>query len=168
MSMRTRLFLKANISVLIAALGVLGAVAYQVPVARAITDPAAGLSRIEQKGLVPCGGTGQAACRICDIFKLAKNITDFIVYAGFFITAAAIGIGGFMILAGAYSEDKVKQGKETLTAAIVGLIIILFAWFIVDTAIKVLVGDISLTSPAAGGFKNVGPWNAFQCENFRP
>lgn len=128
------------------------------------------LEKIEEKGLVPCGGTGQKACELCDIFQLAKNITDFIVYLGFFIATGAIGVGGFMIMIGGAAPSTLEQGKNAMTAGIVGLLIILFAWFIVDTSIKVLVGDVTIfdfTSTGASqfrGLENFGPWNSFKCE----
>lgn len=130
------------------------------------------LEQIEEKGLVPCGGTGQKPCQLCDIFQLAKNITDYVVYLGFFIATGAIGVGGFMIMIGGAAPSTLEQGKNAMTAGVVGLLIILFAWFIVDLSIKVMVGSVDIKSiisggGGAGGFKNVGPWNSFKCEELR-
>lgn len=138
------------------------------------------LEQIEKRGLVPCGrsdapGTPseyQKSCELCDIFKLAKNITDYVAFLGFFVTAAAIGIGGFMIMIGGTMPSTLEQGKKVMTAGIVGLLIILFAWFIVDLSIKVMVGNVDVKSiisggGGAGGFRNIGPWNSFKCEELK-
>ena len=135
--------------------------------ASSAVDTSAGQT-IESKGLVPCGTSGKPACQPCDLLTLAKNITDYIVYIGFSITTLMIGVGGIMIFAGAYSEKQIETGKEILRNAIIGLLIILFAWLIVDTIIKVLVSDytvLDVTRANAGAFKNFGPWNNFQCIN---
>lgn len=129
------------------------------------------LSELERQGLVPCGTSKTKPCELCDIFKLAKNVTDGIVYLGFFVATAAVGIGGFMIMIGGAVPQTLEQGKKAMTAGIIGLLIILFAWFIVDLSIKVMVGNVDVksiitTGGGAGGFQNIGPWNSFQCEKF--
>ncbi len=135
-----------------------------------LQNPASTLSQIEQRGIVPCATSNTTSmCKLCDIFKLAKNITDFFIYAGLAVTSAFIGYGGFMILAGSYSEEKTRHGKEILTSAITGLLILLVAWLIVDTSIKVLTNIPVLGqgsgSGVSGGFLRgqLGPWNAITC-----
>ncbi|MEK7636114.1 MAG: pilin [Patescibacteria group bacterium] len=136
-----------------------------------LTDPVSTLRDIESRGLVPCGTLTTSSCKLCDIFQLAKNLTDFFIYAGLMITAGFIGYGGFLILTGSYSEEKTRHGKEVLTSAITGLLILLVAWLIVDTSIKVL-KDVPVLGPGAGSgasegllFNQLGPWNDIQCQN---
>ena len=136
--------------------------------ASSAVDTSAGQA-IESKGLVPCTNE----CKECDLLKLAKNITDYIVYIGFSITTLMIGVGGIMIFAGAYSEKQVETGKEILQNAIIGLLIILFAWLIVDTLIKALVSDYTASdimkqTSTGASFKNLGPWNSIQCKPLIP
>lgn len=126
------------------------------------------IQTIEQQGIVPCGKGTSPSCKVCDIYKLAQNVTDYIIGLAFFVATAAIAIGGVMILIGAYSEERVKLGKEILTDGIVGLLIILFAWLMVDTIIKVLVTNgnfLDITRTTGSGFQisNLGPWNAIRC-----
>ena len=135
-----------------------------------LQNPASTLRQIEERGIVPCDTSNNpASCKLCDIFKLAKNITDFFVYAGLAVTSAFIGYGGFMILAGSYSEEKTRHGKEILTSAITGLLILLVAWLIVDTSVKVLTNIPVLGQGSGSGFSGgflrgqLGPWNAIQC-----
>lgn len=130
------------------------------------------LSTLEQQGVVPCGtGTNPSFCKFCDFFKLAKNVTDFIMAAGFLITVLAFAVGGFMILISSYSEEQVRRGKQIMTSSVIGLIIVLFAWLIVDTTIKALAsGGNVIYSSSGGGFfgGTFGPWNSFNCEANQP
>ena len=132
--------------------------------AQALSNPG-NLQFYVEWGIVPCGTAATTPCTLCDLFLLADNVTDFMVYAGFLVVSVFIGYGGLMILAGSYSESKVQRGKEILTSAIVGLLILLAAWLIVDTAIKLLLGiDVfSVSSSLPAGLGTFGPWNAVQC-----
>ena len=101
--------------------------------------------------LVPCGGSGQEPCQFCDLFKLVKNVLDFGVKIAIPIAVIAIVYGGIMILTAGASPERAKQGKDIVTAAIIGLVIVLLAWLILDTLIKLI---------AKGEF---GPWNQLKC-----
>lgn len=120
---------------------------------------------VEKTGIVSCGKAGLKDCKICGLLELAQRITAYIVYIGLSVTTLMIGVGGIMIFAGAYSEKQVETGKEILTNAVVGLLIILFAWFTVNIIIKVMVGGTDiLNSTDAGRFKNLAqPWNSIKC-----
>ena len=104
--------------------------------------------------LVPCGGTGQKACTVCDFFVGIKNIVDFLTEAVAMPVAVIILIyGGVMLLTSGGSEDKIRKGKSALWQAVWGLIIVFAAWLIIDTIIKWL---------GAGGMGEIqgwGPWN---------
>ena len=98
--------------------------------------------------LVPCG---PGECAWNDLYKLAKNIIDFMIYNLIFpISAVMIVVGGIMIMTAGDSSSRVASGKEILTAAIVGLLIALLAWLIIDTIISIL------------SDKKFGPWNTFK------
>jgi len=117
--------------------------------------------------LVPCGGkdasgNSQPACTWCYLMQMFKNIVDFLIYIIFPIAAAMIVIGGISIMTAAGSPAKISKGREIITAAIIGLLIALFSWLIIDTIIKVLAGI-----PTGGGageiLKGLGPWNTLKC-----
>lgn len=106
--------------------------------------------------LVPCGIGGNNPCNICHLAVLLDNVIGFLIY---FIAIPGAGlmivIGGFMMLIGAGSESRVGTGKKMITNAIVGVLIVLLSWLIVDTAIKTLTGNFS-----AGNFTGAfGVWN---------
>lgn len=97
-------------------------------------------------------------CTICGLVELLDRIIDFLIY---YIAIPGAGImiavGGFMMLIGAGSESRVGAGKKMITNAIVGIIIVLAGWLIVDTVIKALTGG---KDQFIGTF---GTWNAPKC-----
>ncbi len=107
-------------------------------------------------GLVPCGGVGQNPCTWCDFGVMANNIFNFTVYSIIIPIAVAVVIwGGFVIMTAGGSPEKVKSGRDIIKSAIIGIIITLAAWLIIDTIIKI----------AATGWSSlkIGPWNQIGC-----
>jgi hypothetical protein len=101
-----------------------------------------------QAALVPCGPGAGAACTWADFYQLAKNIIDFMIYNLVFpISAVMIVVGGIMIMTAGDSSSRVATGKEIIAAAVVGLLIALLSWLIIDTIMKILTNG------------RLGPWN---------
>lgn len=101
-----------------------------------------------QAALVPCGPGVGDSCKWGDFGKLIKNIIDFTIYNLVFpISAVMIVVGGFFIMTAGGSTERVSKGKEIATAAVVGLLIALTSWLIIDTIIKILTDG------------RLGPWN---------
>ncbi len=113
------------------------------------------LNFADAAGLVPCGGSTEPACSWCSLMQLFKNIIDFMLYLIFPLAAVMIVVGGFNIMTAAGSPAKISKGREIITAAVVGLLIALFSYFIIDTIVKVI----------AVGWENagLGPWNQLNC-----
>lgn len=101
--------------------------------------------------LVTCGLVGSGNfCDMCDLIVLVKSFLDFIWKSAWVIAAAMMVYGGFyMILPsfGAGGAGMFEKGKKILTNVAWGLVIVFFAWIIIDTIIKVVAGQ-SLTSGA--------------------
>lgn len=126
--------------------------------------------------IVPCGITslGQPPCNLCYIGVAIMNLTDFLLYyVALPATALLIAAGGIILLIAGPSENLHTLGKNILTSTIIGIIIVLAAWIIVDTVIKVLtVKDFNLTGEPGSLFKNFtgntggfGPWNKIDPTN---
>ncbi|PIR42098.1 MAG: hypothetical protein COV30_00130 [Candidatus Yanofskybacteria bacterium CG10_big_fil_rev_8_21_14_0_10_37_15] len=108
--------------------------------------------------IVPCGtSSNPQECTRCDLFKLFKNIIDFLLY-GFMPPVAAILFvwGGFLILMGGASPGNISRGKSIFWNTFLGVLIMLSSWLITNTIIKSL-ADESITNP------NV-PWYQFECK----
>lgn len=108
-------------------------------------------------GLVPCGGgESESACTWCNLMQMISNIVNFMLYIIFPIAAAMIVIGGISIMTAAGSPQKITKGKEIITAAIIGLLIALFSYLIIDTIIKII-------AVGWNGIQGLEPWNTLKC-----
>jgi len=104
------------------------------------------------QGLVPCGGTGQPKCEACHLVQLANNVLTFLIQLAVLISGIVFAIGGFNWVTSGGSSGKIEKGKKMMTNAIIGVIITLAAWLIIDTVLKVFLDDPAL-----------GVWNEIQC-----
>ena len=109
-------------------------------------------------GIVPCGGLNEHACTFCDLLQLVKNIFDFIVKT--LLPAAVIIMviyGGFLMMTAREKPDQLKKGRSVITTAIIGLVIALLAWLLIDTLIHIISGD---------NLQNIikHPWNELKCQ----
>lgn len=108
-------------------------------------------------GLVPCGTSDNPReCTFCDLLRLVQNIIGFLRNLGIALAVLFIAWGGFLLLISGESEERRVKGKETLKAAVIGVIIILSSWIIINTV---------LTFAASGGdlegvLKN---WSIIRC-----
>lgn len=111
--------------------------------------------------LVPCGRAGQPICTTCDIFVLASNIINFVLFT--LVPAIAVLlylIAGFLILLGGANPGWVSTGRTIFKNTTWGLIIIFTSWMITNTVLKSLAGDpqftdnwykVTCTEPIGGG-----------------
>ena len=105
--------------------------------------------------LVICGREGQADCTLCDIFKMAQKMIDFVIGLLFLIAPVFIGVGGFMILLGGANPGQIDKGKKIITNVIIGIIIALLAWTIINLIFNTLASTDKTKFP--------GPWNEIEC-----
>ena len=113
--------------------------------------------------IVPCGTKANPTpCTLCDIFKMMQTIITFIGAAIFVIATIFIAVGGVIILASAGSPDKVGQGKAMITSAIIGVIIALLSWVIINEVLIVVSGSTTINGQRVGKIFD-WPWNQIQC-----
>lgn len=112
----------------------------------------------QSAGLVPCGGlSDQRACTYCDLLQLVKNVIDFLVYLIFPIAAIMIIWGGIVVMTAGDSSERAGEGKKIITAAVVGILIALLSWLILDTIIQVTAPNFKVS--------NLGrPWQELKCQ----
>ena len=94
--------------------------------------------------IVPCNGVD---CTVCDIATLAQNILNTGIFIAVFLSAVLFAWAGAKYLVNAANPGQVTQAKAIFANVLIGLLIILSGWLIVDTLMKVLTN---------GSF---GPWN---------
>ena len=95
-------------------------------------------------GLVECGnpdasGTITRFCTYCDFLGLIKKVMDFgLINLLFPLATIMIVVGGFFILTSAEIPDRVNKGKSIITQAVIGILIALLAWLVLDTIFKMI------------------------------
>ncbi len=92
----------------------------------------------EARGLVPCGGDGEAACTVTDIFVLIARVTNFLIgFAGVYAVYELVWGGLWMIIAMG-NEESLTREKSRITNAIIGLVMVFMSYMLVNTAVNVI------------------------------
>jgi len=91
-------------------------------------------------GQLPANGSTPSPCTsLCDLIDTFINIVYFgISLAVFIIAPVMLGVGGVMIMMAGANPEMLGSGKKALTAAVIGVIIVLCSYLIVNTVITVL------------------------------
>lgn len=120
-------------------------------------------------GLVPCGldrndpttsWNDTLPCNFCDIFVLLHNIFWFItINLAAPLSVLLFMIGAFILMFSGANEGWKTRAKSILRGTLIGVIIVLLSWVIVNTTINVIAGS---TTGQPQGFP--WPWNAPQCK----
>lgn len=90
-------------------------------------------SFIQAAGILPdCGGPGEEACTICNLFQLIDNIVR-IVIVGLVPAAAGlvIAIAGFKMLINQNNAEVMGESKKIILMVIIGLLLIYGSYAIV-------------------------------------
>jgi len=104
--------------------------------------------------LVICGRAGKSDCTLCDIFKMAQRIIDWITAIILLASPILIGVGGGMILMAGANPKLLDSGKAIIKNVIIGIIIAFLAWVVIDMVFNQLADQ--------GRFP--WPWNKIECE----
>lgn len=100
-------------------------------------------------GLVTCGNAGQPNCDFCTLVQMVDGVFDFLFVL---LTLAAIMMvmyAGFQLVISQGNSGAMEKAKGMVSNIIIGFVIILASWLIIDTVMKGLVS-------AESGF---GQWN---------
>ncbi len=86
-------------------------------------------------GLVPCDG---ADCHFGSILTLVHNGVNFLILLILPICAIVIAYAGFLFLTSGGSTETLTKAKGVFIKAVIGIILILAAWLIVNTILATL------------------------------
>ncbi|HEY9583044.1 MAG TPA: pilin [Candidatus Paceibacterota bacterium] len=100
----------------------------------AYADPPAGGGG--SGGLVPCG-SGTSVCTLKDLGTLLVKIFDFLIILAVPLAILGIAVGGVMIIMSSANEGLRTKGKEAISGSVIGLVLAVAAWVIINT---ILVG----------------------------
>ncbi len=93
--------------------------------------------------VTPCTSTSQS------VGGLIVKITNWVLGFGASIAILFIIYGGFLYLTAAGNEKQAESAKQTLTYAVIGLIVILLAYVIVSLVGNVTGAILTTTTPTA-------------------
>lgn len=113
-----------------------------------------------QNGFVSCEGTWNDPCDFCDLVSTARNILDFLITIAVIIAVIIIVFAGLRLTTSAGNVAAKDAAKGYMTNAIIGLILVLVSWLIIDTIMKVLVDQ----EVGAGG-QDFGVWHRIECRD---
>lgn len=93
-------------------------------------------------GLVPCGGYNTPSnkpCTVEDAFVMVARVTNFLIacsgiYAVYVIINSSFGL----IVYSMGNEEAITKAKSGITNAVVGFVLVLFAYMLVNTVTNVL------------------------------
>lgn len=97
---------------------------------------------------VQCNESGADPCDLCDAYKVASNLVDFLIDIALGIATLFIAIGAILIMISGANEKRYEMGKKSVTNAVLGLFITLGAWLVVNTLITIL-------APETEGWNNI-------------
>jgi len=109
-------------------------------------------SVVNAAGLVPCGGVGEDPCQLCHVGVLFATVGEWLATVLGILIVIIIMLAGLRMATAAGDLSVVTSARRLISNAIVGYILFLTAWLLVDTGLRFL-----LDQP------NYGVWNTIQC-----
>jgi len=100
----------------------------------------------------PGGGGPTGPCSVCDSLIVTSNIITYLAQFAVLISVAMMVYGAILMMVSGGDEGKFKDGKSKITNAIIGLVVVMLAWVIINTVLRLLTG---------GGADL--PWNNITC-----
>ncbi len=105
-------------------------------------------------GLVPCGGADEPACQTCHVVQLVNGVISWLVLILGTVAAIIIVYAGFKLVMSGGNRHAKEEAKSMLSNMIIGYVIVLAGWLLVDTGMKALLAD---------GETKLGMWNQLSC-----
>jgi hypothetical protein len=121
---------------------------------------------IPKTGVCICDGstTGGVASAMdwgCVIIVI-QNVTNFMVSMGVLLVVLAIAWAGFTLIVSGSKPEGRTRAKNLFLNSVIGLVLVLGAWLIVDTIMKTLYNS---TESGTGASVSFGPWNTILARN---
>lgn len=105
-------------------------------------------------GFLNCSGVD---CSACNVVYTANKLIIWLVGILFMVFALLMVRAGFLLVTSGGSPSALSDAKSSFQNAIIGLIILLSAWIIVDTLMR----GLGVTDGRGGAF----PWSEVQCQS---
>jgi hypothetical protein len=114
------------------------------------------------QGIVSCDGFN-VECTACNLVEMANLGIKILFGAVGLIFAIVMMKAGFGLITSGGNTAALNAAKSAFQNALIGLLIVMAAWLIVDLLMRTLLkGDGDL---GAAGFTGWGPWSQVQCQD---
>jgi len=101
---------------------------------------------LKSGGLVPvCDPSGTnddpciPDCNMDQLLFMGENIVNFLINAAFIITVLFLLVGAFKLIISQGAPEAISSAKKNMTSAVLGLVIVLVAWAVLNTLINAFV-----------------------------
>jgi hypothetical protein len=94
--------------------------------------------------LPECIETGN--CSLCDILKAFANFADFIISIVGSIALLLFLYGGYVWMTSAGNQERIKRGRDVIISTIIGVILVLGAWQIINFTVSAFVSPNPATT----------------------
>lgn len=108
-------------------------------------------------GLVPCGKSGQEMCTLCDLLKGFHGIIQYIMKISVVVALTTFTLAGSSYAISFGGQKEIELAKGAMKNAVIGLVIILTAWILVNTVFLILGANTNL------GVSQASSWWQFEC-----
>ncbi len=102
------------------------------------------------QGLVTCSGPD---CNFCSFMAMVQNVINWLVGISVVIATIGLAIAGYKLVYSQGNASAVSYAKSLFFNIITGIILIMAAWFMIDTLLKLTTGD------AFGMWNQIDPQN---------
>lgn len=103
------------------------------------TSTAPTVSTTTSSPILPdCYKTGR--CSLCDLVQVAVNFGDYLIKLAGALVLLMFVYGGFLMLTAAGKSDQITKGKNAMVNAVIGIIIVLGAYTIVQFVVTTVSG----------------------------
>lgn len=107
-------------------------------------------------GLVECVGTD---CGTCELIETGNTVLSFIITVMMSVASLLFVYAGFLMVTSGGDVSAYNKAKGIFTNVLIGIIIMMCAWLIIDTVLKTFLED----GAGVAGNTRFGPWNTVDC-----
>lgn len=107
---------------------------------------------------VTCAGGYTDPCSICHLLEMLNRVMRFVLITMVSVFFILVAFAGFRLATGAGNPDVTKLIGTVLRNGVIGFVIMLSAWLIVDTILKIMMDE----------GESIGVWNQVSCQEQPP
>ncbi|MBY0538257.1 hypothetical protein K2P47_02560 [Patescibacteria group bacterium] len=117
----------------------------------------------EGSGIAQLSGCTGVDCSACNVVYIANGLINWLIGILFVVFALLLAIAGVKLVTSGGNHHALDEAKSSFTNAIIGFIIVLAAWIIVDTIMRGLVGRPGQEGMIGGEATGWLFWTEIEC-----